>query len=253
MVNYRSFISFPSFYMCITLVKMMIPFRRELYAASSRGRYMGTTSAWPVSEPWMKKTQCTWHWQVEAYDVRKLASVGIKGRLWNTSSSFLSSGDICFWSVSTMYVVKRFRRYADPCQRFLTPDDTWHMHYVFGRKAHTLCSRGNRVRSLWAFLFGKAPLLFVPFLKRIWAIICPPRLGSSHCWSWGSLADEFERGINFMRSSAADEDKLLEEDVLLLTSSDPAGSALLTPEQEWADEGEEDVSCNVLHFSLSEC
>ncbi len=67
------------------------------------------------------------------------------------------------------------------------------------------------------------------------------------------LADKFERGINFLRSSAADEDKLLEEDVLSLTSSDPAGSALLTPGQEWADEGEEDVSCNVLRFSLSEC
>ncbi len=62
--------------------------------------------------------------QVEAYDVSKWASAGIKGRLWNTSSSFLSSGDICFWSVSTMSVVKRFRRCADPCQFFLTPDDT---------------------------------------------------------------------------------------------------------------------------------
>ncbi len=56
------------------------------------------------------------------------------------------------------------------------------------------------------------------------------------------LADEIERGNNFLRSSAADEDKLLEEDVLSLTSSDPAGIALLTPGQEWANEGEEDIS-----------
>ncbi len=56
------------------------------------------------------------------------------------------------------------------------------------------------------------------------------------------LSDEFERGIIILRSWAADESKLLEEDVLSLTSSDPAGSALLAHGQEWADEGEEDIS-----------
>ncbi len=48
--------------------------------------------------------------------------------------------------------------------------------------------------------------------------------------SWGSqmeLADESVGGMNISRSSAADESKLLEEDVLSLTSSDPAGSALM--------------------------
>ncbi len=40
------------------------------------------------------------------------------------------------------------------------------------------------------------------------------------------LADEFERGIKISRSSVADKSKLLEEDLLCLTSSDPAGSAL---------------------------
>ncbi len=43
------------------------------------------------------------------------------------------------------------------------------------------------------------------------------------------LADEFERGVNLLRLSAADKSELLEEDVLSLTSSDPAGSALLAP------------------------
>ncbi len=51
------------------------------------------------------------------------------------------------------------------------------------------------------------------------------------------LADEFEGEIKISRSSAADEGQLREEDVLSLTSSDPAASALLTPGQEWADEG----------------
>ncbi len=41
------------------------------------------------------------------------------------------------------------------------------------------------------------------------------------------LADESVGGMNILRSSAADESKLLEEDVLSLTSSDPAGSALM--------------------------
>ncbi len=56
------------------------------------------------------------------------------------------------------------------------------MRYVFGRRTRALCSRGNGVRSLWALFFGKSPLSFVPFLERIGAIICPPRLGSSRCW-----------------------------------------------------------------------
>ncbi len=37
-------------------------------------------------------------------------------------------------------------------------DTRWHtrsMRYVFGRRARALCSRGNGVRSLWAFFCGK--------------------------------------------------------------------------------------------------
>ncbi len=56
------------------------------------------------------------------------------------------------------------------------------------------------------------------------------------------LADESGGGINTSRSSVADKSKLLEEDVLSLTSSDPAGSALLAHGQEWADEDEENIS-----------
>ncbi len=81
---------------------------------------------------------------------------------------------------------ERFRRCVDPCQRFLTPDDT-HTTYAFcvwdKLRVRALCSRGNGVRSvrceLFSFFF---PLSFIPFLERIWSIIWPPRLGSSRCW-----------------------------------------------------------------------
>ncbi|ROL43895.1 hypothetical protein DPX16_11927 [Anabarilius grahami] len=65
-------------------------------------------------------------------------------------------------------------------------------------------------------------------------------------WSQVELAEEFERGMALTCSSAADESELLEEDVLSLTSSDPAGSALLVfsqVEQEVSDEGDKvDIS-----------
>ncbi len=126
-------------------------------------------SVWPVSEAWMKKQQCTWHWQVEAYDVSKWATAGIKGPLWNTSSSFLSSGDVCFWSVS----LKRLRNVVICVSTF---DNRWHTRpmRMCGVRARTLCSRGNGEHSLWAFFFEKVPLSSVPFLKRIGAILCPP-------------------------------------------------------------------------------
>ncbi len=104
------------------------------------------------------------------------------------------------------------------------------------RRARALCSRGNGVCSLWAFSLGKAPRLLVPFLERIGAIICPPRLTSSRCW--GSEETEFaaiadgarvtssREEFFISRSTAADESRLREEDVLSVnTSSDPTGSA----------------------------
>ncbi len=147
----------------------MVPFRRELDTASSRGRYgnaFSVTGVWSMNE----KTQCTWHWQVEAYDLSKWASAGIKGCLWNTPSSFLSSGDICFWSVS---IVKRFRRCAEPCQRFMTPDDTHDLCVkCLGKlRAGALCSRGNGVRSLRDFFLWNALLSLVLVIDRYWFFI----------------------------------------------------------------------------------
>ncbi len=85
---------------CHISLERWVPFRRERDAASSRGWYgnaLSVTGLWSMN----KNTQCTLHWQVEAYDVSKWASAGIKRCLWNTSSSFfLSSGDFVFWSVS---------------------------------------------------------------------------------------------------------------------------------------------------------
>ncbi len=65
-----------------------------------------------------------------------------------------------------MSVEKRFRRCVDPCQRCLTLDDT-----------HDLWewTRGNGVRSLWAFfLWEKAPLSVVPFSRENWGDHLPP-------------------------------------------------------------------------------
>ncbi len=93
------------------------------------------------------------------------------------------------------------------------------------------------------FSLGKLCSRVSLFSRELVAIICPPQLGR-RLRSWGSqmeLADESAGGINILRVSAADESKLLEEDVLSLTSSDPAGSALLAHGQEWADEDEEDI------------
>ncbi len=62
--------------------------------------------------------------------------------------------------------------------------------------------------------------------------------------SWGSrvdLADELERELSFSHESARDENEPLDyDDVISLTSSDPAASALLgynPDEQEMAEDG----------------
>lgn len=52
------------------------------------------------------------------------------------------------------------------------------------------------------------------------------------------LAEEFERAVDLLRDSVADESELLVEDVLSSTSSGPAASAL-PAEQEVADDDRE--------------
>ncbi len=159
----------------------ILPFQRELFAASSRGRYGNAFSVTGVCSM-NEKTQRTWHWQVEAYDVSKWASVGIKGHLWNTSPSFLSSGYICFWSVSIVNVLGGVS--IRVCAFWHQMTHTTYAFCVWDKlRARALCSRGNGVRSVHCELFSFFfPLSFIPFLERIWSIIWPPRLGSSRCW-----------------------------------------------------------------------
>ncbi len=75
--------------------------------------------------------------------------------------------------------------------------------------------------------FGKAPLSFVPFLPRVGSTVAEAARRLRSRRSQMELAVESERGIFHLASSAVDESKLLEEDVLSVTSSDPAGSAFL--------------------------
>ncbi len=100
------------------------------------------------------------------------------------------------------------------------------------------------MRSLRDFFFGKLCSRLSLFLRELGkssatrgsspaGVEAAMKLRSGR--SQMELADEFERGINLSLSSVADESELLEKDVLSLTSSDPAGSALLAPGQEWAD------------------
>ncbi len=86
-----------------------------------------------------------------------------------------------------------------------------------------------------SFFLWESYALICPFSRENWAIICLRGSGPAiaeavrRLRSWGSqmeLADEFERRIKILCLSPADESKLLEEDVLCLTYSDPAGSAL---------------------------
>ncbi len=119
---------------------------------------------------------------------------------------------------------KRFRRCVDPCQRFLE------------KSTRALFSREWSARISELFSLGKLRSRMSLFSKELGQSSAPRGLGPAaaeaarRLRSWGSqmeLADESAGGINISRSSEADESKLLEEDVLSLTSSDPAGSALL--------------------------
>lgn len=144
--------------------------------------------------------------------------------------------------------VKRFRKCADPCQRYLTPDDAHDLCVMCLGEEHTRSVlEGTECVHCERFSLRKSALV-CPFSRGNWDNNLPPR-GSGPATaeaarrlrSWGSqreLADQFERGVNL-------EGELLEEDVLSLTSSDPAGSALQASsqgEQDLADEGEDDVS-----------
>ncbi len=135
-----------------------------------------------------------------------------------------------------MSVVKRFRRCADLCQHFLTPDDIHDLCVMcLGEEHARSVLEGMECVHCELFSLGKLRSRLSLFSRELGQSSAPRGSGPAvpeaarRLRSWGSqmeLADEFERGIKITRSSAADENKLLKEDVLSLTSSDPAGSAL---------------------------
>ncbi len=178
------------------------------------------------------------------------------GRLWRKLTSicehkrapvehiilFFPSGDLVSEVWVDMSVEKRFRRCVDPCQRCLTLDHTRDLCVMcLGEEHARSVLEGMECVHCEPFFCGKKLRSRLSrFLERIAAIICPPRLGSSRCWGseeteFAAIADEacewvWEREKNdffISRSTAADESELREEDVLSVTSSDPAGSALL--------------------------
>ncbi|ROJ25309.1 hypothetical protein DPX16_20122 [Anabarilius grahami] len=198
------------------------------------------------------------YWPVTSYDVIKDETRKYKGAPRETVSLSSSSGTVL--SVCSYFDLvrensfdnmsdKRFRKCADPCPRFLTPGDIQDLCVFCLGEEHartvlegavcvncerlpmrTLCSR------LALFSRGEEPAS------------APGPARAEAEWrfkSWGSqteLAEELERGVNLSQPTAADEGELLnDDDVLSLTSSDPAASALLAAsprEQEMAFEEE---------------
>ncbi len=111
---------------------------------------------------------------------------------------------------------------------------TQFVRYVFGRRARAL--KGMECARCELFSLGKLRSRRSLFSRESGQSSAPRGSGPADAEaarrlrSWGlqmKLADESAGRINISRSSAADESKLLEEDVLSLTYFDPAGSALL--------------------------
>ncbi|KAL0159706.1 hypothetical protein M9458_043431, partial [Cirrhinus mrigala] len=147
---------------------------------------------------------------------------------------------------------KTFKRCADPCPRYLTPDDTHnlcvyclgeeHAHDVLEGAACVHCELFSMKKlrsrlSLFSRGEGQPP---VPRGSGPSAAEARRKMSS-----WGSqadLADELKKRLSLSCSSVEGKDELLaDDDVISPTSSDPAASALLGPSQEEHEmsEGEE--------------
>ncbi len=133
---------------------------------------------------------------------------------------------------------KAFRKCVDPCLRYLTPDDT-HDYCVFCLGEEHARDVLEGVICVHCELFSMRKLrsrlsLFSikegqPSASRdLRPTVAEARRGMK---SWGSrvdLADELERELSLSHESARDENEPLDyDDVISLTSSDPAASALL--------------------------
>ncbi len=145
---------------------------------------------------------------------------------------------------------KTFRKCVDPCLRYLTPDDT-HDHCVFclGEEhardvlegaicVHCELFSMRKLRSRLSLFSSKEGQ---PSASRdLRPTVAEARRGIK---SWGSrvdLADELERELSLSHESARNESEPLDyDDVISLTSSDPAASALLGYTQDEQEEDEE--------------
>ncbi len=151
---------------------------------------------------------------------------------------------------------KAFRKCVDPCLRYLTPDDTHdycvfclgeeHAHDVLEGVICVHCELFSmrKLRSRLSLFSSKEGQ---PSASRdLRPTVAEARRGMK---SWGSrvdLADELERELSLSHESARDENEPLDyDDVISLTSSDPAASALLgyNPDEQEMAEDEDVQTC----------
>ncbi len=148
--------------------------------------------------------------------------------------------------------VKRFRKCAEQCQRYLTPDDAHDLCVMcLGEEHARSVLEGTECVHCERFSLRKLRSRLSLFSKELEQSSAPRDSVSAaaeaarRLRSWGSqleLSDEFKRGVNLSRPSVVDESELRGEDVLSLTSSNLSGSTLLASgqsEQDLADEGED--------------
>ncbi|KAL0204024.1 hypothetical protein M9458_002042, partial [Cirrhinus mrigala] len=138
---------------------------------------------------------------------------------------------------------KAFRKCVDPCPRYLTPDDTHNLCvFCLGEEHARDVLEGAVCVHCELFPMRKLRSHLSLFSREEGQPSVPRGSGPSAAEarrkmsSWGSqvdLADELKKGLSLSRASVAGEDELLaDDDVVSLTSSDPAASALLGPSQE---------------------
>ncbi len=135
-----------------------------------------------------------------------------------------------FLPVTMASTSKAFKRCVHPCPRYLTPDDTHNLCvFCLGEEhardvlegaicVHCECFSMRKLRSRLSLFSRKEGQPSASRGSR--PTVAEARRGMS---SWGSqaeLADELERGLSFLRSSAANEGELLDDDdAISLTSS----------------------------------
>ncbi len=144
---------------------------------------------------------------------------------------FFSSGDF----VSEVWVL--WNALGGVPIRVSVSDTRWHTQLMcWAKSTHTLFSREWSAFIVSLFLWESSALV-CPFSRENWGDHLPPAarvqplLRQWGDWDRGdrrwSLLTSLRGEFFISSSSAADESKLLEEDLLSITSSGPAGSALL--------------------------